>query len=164
MARRHIGASAILIGALLGLSSAANAQQLPRSGTINFHTGWRAVGDAVKVAENHTQGHGIVVGTTFNDKGSGPLHQGAAECFYTFFIAEGTGKNKGYCAFSDPDGDRVFTDWHGEIGAEGEHGTNNIVGGTGKYAGIRGGGPWRCKGAGSNGAVHCGQRLDYRLP
>ena len=43
-------------------------------------------------------------------------------------------------------------------------GINEITGGTGKYAGIHGNGPWMCKGAGANGEYQCVQRLDYRLP
>jgi hypothetical protein len=97
----------------------ASAQQLPKSGSINFHTGWKTAGEALTVADKHMQGHGSVVGVSFNDKGSGPLHLGPAECFYTFFVIDGRGKNKGFCAFGDVDGDRIFTDWHGTVGADG---------------------------------------------
>jgi hypothetical protein len=48
--------------------------------------------------------------------------------------------NKGYCAFGDADGDRIFTDWDGNA----VEGTNHIAGGTGKYRGITGSGPWKC--------------------
>jgi hypothetical protein len=142
----------------------ACAQQLPKSGSINFHTGWKNVSEAITPAENHMVGHGGVVGTTFNDKGSGPLHLGPADCFYTFLIIEGRGRNKGSCAFGDADGDRIFTNFTGELSPDGDHGTNEIAGGTGKYAGIQGSGPWKCKGAGNNGELQCAQRLDYRLP
>jgi hypothetical protein len=143
---------------------AANAQQLAKSGSISFHTGWKDTGEALTVADKHMQGHGSVVGVTFNDKGSGPLHFGPAECFYTFFVVDGRGKNKGFCAFGDADGDRIFTDWHGTVNSDHEESTNEIVGGTGKYAGIQGSGPWQCKGAGQNSETLCTQRLDYRLP
>jgi hypothetical protein len=137
-----------------------SAQQLPKSGTISIHTGWRDVGEAKDVAEKRMQGHGSVIGTSFNDKGAGPLHDGPAICFYTFFVADGVVKNKGYCAFGDADGDRIFTDWHGN----GSEGTNNIVSGTGKYAGIQGSGPWKCRNSGPSGDLSCTQRFDYRLP
>jgi hypothetical protein len=146
------------------LCVAGVAQQLPKSGSITFHTGWKGVGEAITVADKHLQGHGSAVGVTFNDKGSGPLHLGPANCFYTFFAIDGRGKNKGYCAFGDPDGDRIFTDWHGTASPDGEQGINEIAGGTGKYAGITGSGPWKCKMSGGNGELHCTQRLDYRLP
>lgn len=145
--------------------TATGAQQLPKSGSINFHTGWKFVGEAVNVADKHVQGHGGVAGVTFNDKGSGPLHQGPANCFDTFFVIDGRGRDKGFCAFGDPDGDRIFTEFTGEFSpGVGGNGTNEIVGGTGKYVGIQGSGPWKCKFPGSNGEAQCAQRLDYRLP
>ena len=118
----------------------------------------------MEVAAKQMQGHGGVVGTSFNDKGSGPLHAGPATCFYTFFATESGTKNKGYCAFGDPDGDRIFTDWHGTQSGADSEGVNQIAGGTGKYAGIQGSGPWKCKDTGPNGQPFCTQRFDYRLP
>ena len=144
--------------------TAAGAQQLPKSGSINFHTGWKLTGEAITPADKHMLGHGSAVGTTFNDKGNGPLHLGGADCFYSFLVIDGVGKNKGSCSFGDADGDRIFTNFTGNLSPDGDSGTNEIAGGTGKYAGIQGSGPWKCKGAGNNGELQCAQRLDYRLP
>ena len=151
---------------LATLCTAAAAQQLPKSGSINWHTGWKLVAEALTVADKTVQGHGSVVGVTFNDKGAGPLHLGPAECFFTFFVIDGKGKNLGYCAFGDADGDRIFTEFTGKLGLPNgyDEGTNVIAGGTGKYVGIQGSGPWKCKSAGLNGEAQCAQRLDYRLP
>ena len=148
------------------LCTAAGAQQLPKSGSISWHTGWKFVGEVMTVADKHLQGHGTVVGTTFNDKGSGPLHLGPADCFIALSLIDGKGNNLGYCAFGDADGDRIFTEFTGKLGLPNgyDEGTNVISGGTGKYAGIQGSGPWKCKGAGANGEIQCAQRLDYRLP
>ena len=148
------------------LCTNVGGQQLPKSESINFHTGWKLTGEAITPAEKHMLGHGGVVGTTFNDKGSGPLHLGPADCFYTFLVIDDRGKNKGYCAFGDADGDRIFTEFTGNLGLPNgyDEGTNVMSGGTGKYAGIQGSGPWKCKSAGANGESQCAQRLDYRLP
>ena len=155
------------VGLCLGLcATVAGAEQLPKSGSIGWHTGWKLVADAMTVADKSVLGHGSVVGVTFNDKGAGPLHIGPAECVFTFFLVDGKGTNLGYCAFGDADGDRIFTQFIGKIGLPNgyDEGTNVISGGTGKYAGIQGSGPWKCKGAGANGEAQCTQRLDYRLP
>lgn len=153
------------VGCIFVFSGGAGAQQLPKSGSINFHTGWKFTGEVLTVADKHMQGHGTVIGVTFNDKGSGPLHLGPANCFDTFHLIEGRGKNKGFCAFGDADGDRIFTEFSGMLVPEGGgNGTNEITGGTGKYAGIQGSGPWKCKPSGTNGELNCSQRLDYRLP
>ena len=157
--------SVVVSGVVLtGFCVGANAQQLPKSGSISFHTGWRDSAEVVQVAEKRIQGHARDAGVTFNDKGSGPLHLGPANCFATFDLADGNGPVKGYCAFSDADSDKIFTDFTGTIGADGANGTNMISGGTGKYAGVTGSGPWKCKFAGTNGELQCAQRLDYKLP
>ena len=138
----------------------ASAQSLPKTGSINWHTGWRSTGDVLEVGKGRLQGHGSVVGTTFNDSGSGPLHHGIAECVYVFSSSDGVGPLKGYCAFGDSDGDRIFTEFTGE----GAAGTNVIMGGTGKYSGISGRGPWTSFSRGGHGGLGTTQRLDYRLP
>ncbi len=152
----------LLAGCCLAIVSAvAGAQGLPKSGSISWHTGWKNVGETLSAADGHLQGHGSAVGTAFNDDGSGPLHLGPAECVYTFLSLDDAAPSKGYCAFGDPDGDRIFMDWFGE----GNSGTNVIVGGTGKYLGITGSGPWTGSGpTGSNGGWVTFQRLDYKLP
>ncbi|HWQ37704.1 MAG TPA: hypothetical protein VNM24_03705 [Burkholderiales bacterium] len=147
-----------------GVCPALGAQQLPKSGRISFHTGFKAEGHPSTVADKHVQGHGTAIGVTFNDGGAGSLHGGPATCFFTFFVIDGHGKSKGFCAFGDADGDRIFTDWHGREFPGGGEGINEIAGGTGKYAGIQGRGPWNCKFIGANGELHCSQHFDYRLP
>ena len=157
--------TAMLVVLAAPFATMAGAQNLPKSGSINVHTGWRDVGEAKEVAEKRMQGHGSVVGVSFNDKGAGPLHLGPAACHYTFFAIEGNSKQKGYCAFSDADGDRIFTDFTGIGAPDGSgNGINEIAGGTGKYSGIQGRGPWKCGYAGSNGELQCVQKFDYRLP
>lgn len=142
----------------------ALAEPLARSGTIRFHTGWKAAGEPVSVADKHFQGHGSVVGVTFNDLGGGPLHRGPAVCVFTYYATPDAASNKGYCTFGDADGDRIFSDFAGESSGNSHQGKLEILGGTGKYAGIKGGGEWRCTDLAAAGQQGCNQRLDYRLP
>jgi hypothetical protein len=146
------------------LCTQVGAQQLPKSGSISFHTGWKDAPDGNEVSDKRVQGHGRTVGVTFNDKAQGPLHLGPANCSYAFEVSESAGVTKGYCTFGDADGDRLFTEFTGNITSAGASGTNQIRGGTGKYAGITGNGPWKCASAGRNGEFQCAQQLDYRLP
>jgi len=136
------------------------AQDIPKSGTINIHTGWKLSPEVFEAPEKRSVGHGSVVGVCFNDKGSGLLHNGPAVCVFTFLGSENSSMNKGYCAFGDADGDRIFTDWDGNA----VEGTNHIAGGTGKYRGITGSGPWKCWDTPTPGAFRCTQRFDYKLP
>ena len=145
-------------------ATALGAQQLPKSGSFDTQTGWKATGDAFEVADKRMLGGGSVMGMIFNLKGSGPLHAGPATCFYTFSVVEGSVKNKGYCAFGDADGDLIFTYFHGANATEGTEGINNIVGGTGKYTGIQGSGTWKSKDVGTKGHHYTRQHFEYRLP
>lgn len=139
------------------------AEAIPKAGTIEFHTGWKVTANTVTPAEKYSLGNGGVSGVTFNNEGSGPLHLGPANCVGTFFIKDGKAKDKGFCAFGDAEGDRLFTEYTGIFDAEGANGINEIIGGTGKYAGATGSGPYRCKMMGNNGELQCAQRLDYKL-
>ena len=150
---------------LATLCAAVMAEPLPKSGSINLHSGYWDVEAATTVADKHVQGHGSGRGVTFNDKGAGPLHLGPTDCFYAFFAINDSSKNKGYCTFGDADGDRIFIDFNGTGTPDGYfQGMHEIVGGTGKYAGIQGSVQWKCKYAGTNGEEQCTQRFDYKLP
>jgi len=161
----HAGALASLfLFAVTGTGHVLAADALPKSGSVSVHSGYWAVGEAVTVADKHVQGHGNNRGITFNDTGSGPLHLGPTDCFYTFSTAFDRTKVKGYCTFGDTDGDRIFTDFAGAIQSDGYvQGKHDVDGGTGKYSGIQGTMTFKCKYSGSNGELECIQRLDYRL-
>jgi hypothetical protein len=71
----------------------------------------------------------------------------------------------GHCTFGDTDGDRVFSEFSGATLKEGGvGGMHDILGGTGKFAGITGKIGWRCKYVGANGELSCTQKIDYKLP
>jgi hypothetical protein len=162
---RQVLAATVAGLVLAGGLNAAKAEQLAKSSSISVHSGYWAVGESVKVGDKAHQGHGNNRGITFNDKGSGPLHLGPTDCFYTFSTLEERTKVQGYCTFGDTDGDRIFTDFRGASQPSGYvEGTHDVDGGTGKYAGIQGTMMFKCKYSGQNGELECIQRLDYRLP
>ena len=130
-----------------------------KSGKFDFHTGWSFKPDVVTISDNHIIGSGKALGATFNDKGEGFLHNGEGACVVSFEVKDGKGENKGYCTWSDADGDHIFTSFVGDT----VQGENTITGGTGKYTGITGNGPWVCKNF-ANGASSCKQSLSYKLP
>jgi hypothetical protein len=118
-----------IASALMGAMVAAHSQQLAKSGSIEFHTGWKYTVDAMSPAEKYVIGRGNATGVTFNNKGSGPLHLGPANCSEGFFASDGRGKGAGFCAFGDADGDRIFTQFTGTFGPDGATGINEITGG-----------------------------------
>src|SRR5690349_13995437 len=155
---------ALAIAALASIACSALADELPKSGSISIHSGYHVNGESINVAEKIAQGHGKNLGISFNDKGSGPLHLGPTDCFYTFSAAVAPVKFNGYCTFGDPDGDRIFTEFKGALDSEGYvQGMHDVDGGTGKYNGIKGSMTFKCKQMGANSELACTQTLTYRL-
>jgi len=155
---------------IAGVSCAAfwttlSAQELPKSGTFTVQSGWKTTGETVQIDEGHIYGHGNFWGVIFNDKGSGPLHRGPVSCPYSVEVVNGVLSAQGKCAWSDVDGDKIFTDWTGSMPPNAKlEGLNQITGGTGKYAGIQGKAPFQCIGLNGSGQWACTQQFKYRLP
>jgi hypothetical protein len=75
------------------------------------------------------------------------------------------GAGRGTCAWSDADGDRVYTDYSGALTADGVfNGMNQYTGGTGKFMGVTGKAPFQCKALSAQGHFGCTQQFEYRLP
>ena len=157
-----IGIAVIGVSAFTGLAVGAD---LPRSGIFNIHSGWKAVGEVSKVADNHLYGAGNFWGVTYNDAGSGLLHQGAVVCPYTLDSLNGAGTAQGTCAWGDSAGDRIFTSWSGSFTPAGVlNGMNEITGGTGKFSGVLGKAPFQCRALNADNQWTCTQQFEYRLP
>jgi hypothetical protein len=153
------GLSAVLFG------GAAYAQQLPRSGTISVNSGWKTTGEVVQVGEGRLFGWGGFYGVTFNQRGSGPLHMGVAICSYTLDLTGGAGPGRGTCAWTDAEGDKIYTDYSGMLGTDGVfNGLNQVTSGTGKFTGITGKAPFQCKALSDKGHFGCTQQFEYKLP
>jgi hypothetical protein len=145
--------------------TAANAQQLPKSGTFTTQSGWKAIGETTQVAEGRTYGSGSFWGVVFNDKGSGPLHWGAAVCPYTLAVINGAMSTQGSCSYSDADGDKIFTEWTGSMPPNAPFdGLHKVTGGTGKFSSIQGKASFRCKTLNANGQYACTHQFEYQLP
>lgn len=142
----------------------APAQQLSKTGSVSLHAGIKIAPDVMEVADKSMIGHGSSVGVLFNDEGAGAFHGGPLACTWAFYVIDGQSKVKGYCAYGDPDKDRMFVDFSGGPSGDGNGGQFGVLGGTGKYNGIQGTGRWQCHLVGPNGQEACKAQLDYRLP
>jgi len=116
------------------------------------NSGWKAVGETTQAAEGRVFGRGAFYGVTFNQRGSGPFHMGTAVCNYTLDLSGGVGPGRGTCAWTDADGDKIYTDYDGALTADGIfNGMNQYAGGTGKFGGITGKAPFQCKALSAQG-------------
>ena len=85
------------------------------------------------------EGSGIYV----SDTGDGFLNNASMYFGGTLHAVEGVVEESGFLVFSPVDGDKIYATWVGvgHLGKDGK-GIFTYVGGTGKYAGISGGGEY----------------------
>lgn len=109
--------------------------------------------------------HGTVTGLSFNATGKGPLHMSKTDCSYSVFTHKKIKRITGFCAHEDKEGDKLFIQYSGNSNNEGEwEGTDEIIGGTGKFEGTQGSGPYACNNTHKEGEFPCTTKLEYRLP
>jgi hypothetical protein len=155
-------AVALILGAVFALATSAIAADLPQSGSFKPHCGWKGVGEVVQVEKDHVIGSGHTYGVTFNDAGAGPLHNGAVICAYALDLINGAGSGEGSCAWSDSDGDKIFTNFTNKIAAS-VSGFQQITSGTGKFKGMQGKAQFQCTILNDKGQLACTQQFDYSL-
>ena len=138
------------------------AESLPKSGRISIHSIMKGTS---QTKFNDEYSHSTIEGKTFNEEDKGPLHLGKVACSYSGFSHKPINKGIGFCAFEDKDGDKIFVQYTGTSSAKGEfNATNDIIGGTGKFNDIQGGGPSACVGTDKNSEFPCTSKFDYQLP
>ena len=102
---------------------------------------------AVTTGEERLQFNHEFFGVTLNDAGEGFLHDASIHGMGAFHAVNGVmdGGDRGFSVHFDTDGDQVFLTYlsQGSLGAT--KATFKLVGGTGKYTGITGGGEWNWK-------------------
>src|SRR5262249_24403032 len=149
-----MSAKSLLVTSIIGVLCVGSAipviaQQktdVSSSGSFMLHSGWKTLGETIQVAPDHVSGSGNFWGVTYNDGGTGPLHNGAAVCTYTLDTIKGAGTAQGTCAWGDVDGDKIFTSYSGNISPSGSlEGMNKITGVTAKLNAFQGQPPSHCK-------------------
>ena len=145
--KKIVMASVLSLFLLVAFGSIVNAQ-LPKESTFSIKIICDATYSIVsaatttdKLMQFSHKGYGV----TLNDAGEGFLHDASCQFMGAFFAVNGvydeTGDN-GFFVFFDTEKDQVFLKYvsHGSLAAT--QATFKLVGGTGKYAGITGGGKW----------------------
>ena len=62
--------------------------------------------------------------------------------FVDMNLKTGLGSGKGYCIYTDKDGDKIYEMWEGKNVGQGWRGPSTLLKGTGKYEGIKAKGTW----------------------
>lgn len=158
---RKTNANLILGIAVVGFCTNVFAEALSKLGEIKLQSIYKA---AFITQFNDDYSHGAVTGVTFNELGNGPLHMGKVACSFSIFSRNDIKKVIGFCTHEDKNGDEIFIQYSGTSNVEGEwNGTDNIIGGTGKFKGIQGGGPYSCTNSDKEGEFPCTAKIKYLL-
>jgi len=151
-----VSALAFGLAVPIGLVIPATAAEPVKSGSYKTQTGFKAIEEMIQVGDKHSFTHGVVWGIV---SGDGPLHVGTAMCPYINEMNGDTITFQGRCAWSDADGDKIFTEWSGKFSAStgAGDGQQPITGGTGKFSGIQGAAPFHCQALNDKGQFNCSQ-------
>ena len=129
------------------------ADALPKTGTFTGVYGWYgAAGETVQVDKDHAVWGGVSTGSFRNDAGNGFIHASVVKCTFSGeFRKDAVTHNNGDCVVIDKDGDKASLVWKCTTCP----GTGEFqwTGGSGKYAGITGGGMYFQNDAGPPGAM-----------
>ena len=145
---------------------AISAEAVPKSGSVQTHAAFYFAGTVAQVGDNHTYVDGPYWGVSFNDAGSGFLHQAAWHCPGLSEIVGGKNLTVGLCTITDGDRGVIYGTWGGN-GPAGGSLTGKLVmtGGTGSYKGITGLVAFKCDPVGGNGRqLSCVHFITYQLP
>jgi hypothetical protein len=137
------------------------AETLPKSGKIQLQSINRGT-SINKYNDEYT--HGTVTGVTFNSAGKGLLHMSKSNCSYSVFTHKTINRITGFCAHEDDEGDKLFIQYSGNSNSEGKwEGMDEILGGTGKFEGAKGSGPYSCANTHKESEFPCTTKLKYQL-
>ena len=135
----RIAAAAALLGAIgYGLPAAAAEE-----GKLNAFATWEGRGDYIQTGEKQQTFTGALVGVIYVITDHGPTPSGAMVCPVSVEVnqADASQTAKGHCTITTEDGSRVYSDaactGFQLVGCAGDM---KLTGGTGRFAGVSGGG------------------------
>jgi hypothetical protein len=142
--------------------------QIAKSGDFSGKFVWHFPGPVVELEKDHMVWGGAASGAFYNDAGDGFLHGAIVICTAAGEAEKGAQiHNDGNCVSSDKDGDKMFAVWSCSECPNKTTGTFKWTGGTGKFAGLKGGGTYQETGLGPGQLGFYGWSVwkgNYQLP
>jgi len=135
------GKLVLAVGLISSLAAAADPP-LPKEGTSSYLNALSGTVKAMPIGKDRVQLAYDVMGVSLSDTGEGLLHNASVRCLGGMLVVNGAFEDEaGSCVYTRPDGDQAFTTYRasGKPGVAAK-GTYSYVGGTGKLAGMSGGG------------------------
>jgi hypothetical protein len=129
----------ILLALALLLSANVPAQaQMAKQGTYAGWFGWSSSGTLYEMGKDEVHWVGEYGGATINDAGKGLWHDAGMVCQGSQRIKNGLSTAEGTCVMTDAEGDKTWGQWSCTGKFPVCDGNYEILGGSGKYAGITG--------------------------
>ena len=122
--------------------AAEGAAPIPKEGKDSYLTVASGTVKLLPLGKDRVQVAYEMAGAIISDTGKGFMHNGTARCMGSMHVVKGDYDEDSFaCVYTASDGDQVFATnkGTGKKGAVGKV-TITLVGGTGKFAGIQGGG------------------------
>ena len=135
--------STLTLTAAMVFGVAAMAADLPKQGTDSFTNVWVATSLNLIQQGNRTFGSYEIDGVARNDAGAPMFDLFGQRCIgFGEFLENNPEHDVGTCTFTDRVGDHIFASYSSgkSNSKDGERGTYEVIGGTGKFAGITGSG------------------------
>ena len=120
------------------LPAIGSADQLAKKGSYSGKYFWSEHVNVFEIEKDHMYMNGVQQGVFFNNAGSGFLHAAVVACASQGIVKKDQYSFAGYCHLTDKDGDKALLQWACAQGGDRCVGTFDWIGGTGKYAGMRG--------------------------
>lgn len=139
--RQRLWIGLLAIAAAL-LAPAANAAE---EGTLKAFAAWQSDGQAVQTGPNEATFIGTISGAVYVETEKGPVDGGRLVCPAMLLVnmTDGTQSGAGRCSITAKDGARIFAQLACTgVHLVGCHGDFTLTGGTDRFAGITGGGPF----------------------
>jgi hypothetical protein len=137
--------SAFTLSTAMAFGAAALAADLPKQGTDSFTAVWVATSLNLIQQGNRTFASYEIDGVTRNDAGAPMFDSFGQRCIgFAELLDNEPQHGLGTCTFTDRVGDHIFGRYSSGKGnsKDGEHGTYELIGGSGKFAGITGSGEY----------------------
>ncbi len=155
--------TALVFVLVVGVTAEA---QLPKQGKYRGMFGVQGSGTAHEIEKGHIFFVGDFSGVFFNEVAGGFIDKTSVTCPGVNDIVSGVSiGNHGYCVVTDKDGDKAFIVWKGK-GTEPNVGGGDAqwIGGTGKFAGVKGGHTYQYNGIADTPRYWVVWEGEYQLP
>ena len=135
-----LAAAAIVGLALVQTPTTSEAAELAKSGGYDITNCWSGTSNAILHSKAHIALSYTLTGTARSNKPGGPFDKQSFQCVGIVRVMQGTATADGICEYVDADGDKTL----GQVTRTGNPGGEwRFINGTGKYAGITGGGAYK---------------------